>query len=257
MSPSSIRCRGEPSSGYAPDPFLEGTLSAWPSTAARAGSKRGRTRPPPTPRGRCGRALEAAGVHIARRRAARAPRRRRDPARAGARRPPLAQLLGLMLPPSDNFFAETLVKDLGARFAGAGHHAARARGVSATRSPRCSASTRASSTARGSPSRPAPRPTRSPTCSSRSADTPTGRGAARKHGGRRAHRHARAAACATPPRPGAARGRPAPSPACRTSPATAGRKRPHARLRDLHRRHRNDPAHVFQDHIAITARRAY
>ena len=38
--------------------------------------------------------------------------------------PTLAQLLRLMLPPSDNFFAETLVKDLGARFGGAGTTAA-------------------------------------------------------------------------------------------------------------------------------------
>ena len=34
--------------------------------------------------------------------------------------PTIAQLVGLMLPPSDNFFAETLLKDLGARFAGSG-----------------------------------------------------------------------------------------------------------------------------------------
>ena len=35
--------RGEPSSDYAPDPFLEGTLSGWPSTAARRAPRRGRT----------------------------------------------------------------------------------------------------------------------------------------------------------------------------------------------------------------------
>jgi D-alanyl-D-alanine carboxypeptidase/D-alanyl-D-alanine-endopeptidase (penicillin-binding protein 4) len=34
--------------------------------------------------------------------------------------PTVTQLLGLMLPPSDNFFAETLVKDLGALYGGAG-----------------------------------------------------------------------------------------------------------------------------------------
>jgi D-alanyl-D-alanine carboxypeptidase/D-alanyl-D-alanine-endopeptidase (penicillin-binding protein 4) len=39
---------------------------------------------------------------------------------AQVRSPTIAQLLGLMLPPSDNFFAETLLKDLGARFGGAG-----------------------------------------------------------------------------------------------------------------------------------------
>jgi serine-type D-Ala-D-Ala carboxypeptidase/endopeptidase (penicillin-binding protein 4) len=46
--------------------------------------------------------------------------------------PTISQLLGLMLPPSDNFFAETLVKDLGARFAGAGTTAAGASVVAST-----------------------------------------------------------------------------------------------------------------------------
>ena len=34
--------------------------------------------------------------------------------------PTVAQLLELMLPPSDNFFAETLIKDLGALYGGGG-----------------------------------------------------------------------------------------------------------------------------------------
>jgi D-alanyl-D-alanine carboxypeptidase/D-alanyl-D-alanine-endopeptidase (penicillin-binding protein 4) len=46
--------------------------------------------------------------------------------------PTVAQLLGLMLPPSDNFFAETLLKDLGASFAAAGSTAAGASVVLAT-----------------------------------------------------------------------------------------------------------------------------
>ena len=46
--------------------------------------------------------------------------------------PTLAELLGLMLPPSDNFFAEMLVKDLGARFGGAGTTAAGASVVART-----------------------------------------------------------------------------------------------------------------------------
>jgi D-alanyl-D-alanine carboxypeptidase/D-alanyl-D-alanine-endopeptidase (penicillin-binding protein 4) len=37
---------------------------------------------------------------------------------AGVPSPTVTQLLGLTLPPSDNFFAETLLKDLGARFGG-------------------------------------------------------------------------------------------------------------------------------------------
>ena len=46
--------------------------------------------------------------------------------------PTVTQLLGLMLPPSDNFFAETLLKDLGARYGGAGTTAAGAAVVSKT-----------------------------------------------------------------------------------------------------------------------------
>jgi D-alanyl-D-alanine carboxypeptidase/D-alanyl-D-alanine-endopeptidase (penicillin-binding protein 4) len=38
--------------------------------------------------------------------------------------PSLRALLGLTLPPSDNFFAETLLKDIGARFGAAGSTAA-------------------------------------------------------------------------------------------------------------------------------------
>ena len=44
----------------------------------------------------------------------------------------MAQLLGLTLPPSDNFFAETLVKDLGALYGGAGTTSAGASVVRAT-----------------------------------------------------------------------------------------------------------------------------
>ena len=36
--------RGEPSSGYAPDPFLEGTLSALAFNRGASGSERGRAR---------------------------------------------------------------------------------------------------------------------------------------------------------------------------------------------------------------------
>src|SRR5262249_39727354 len=46
--------------------------------------------------------------------------------------PTIGELTSLMLPPSDNFFAEMLIKDLGARFAGAGATAAGASVVSST-----------------------------------------------------------------------------------------------------------------------------
>jgi D-alanyl-D-alanine carboxypeptidase/D-alanyl-D-alanine-endopeptidase (penicillin-binding protein 4) len=51
---------------------------------------------------------------------------------ATASSPTLATLLGLTLPPSDNFFAETLLKDLGAHYGGAGTTAAGAAVVRAT-----------------------------------------------------------------------------------------------------------------------------
>ena len=108
-------CRGEPSSDYAPDPFLEGTLSG-----ARVQPRRKRRDERGTARaGRLRRARAAGGAEERRRehRAATAARRR-TPAGASqlaqVQSPTVAQLLGLMLPPSDNFFAETLVKDLGA-----------------------------------------------------------------------------------------------------------------------------------------------
>src|SRR5262249_56448204 len=46
--------------------------------------------------------------------------------------PTIGELTSLMLPPSDNFFAEMLIKDLGARFAGAGTTVAGASVVSRT-----------------------------------------------------------------------------------------------------------------------------
>jgi serine-type D-Ala-D-Ala carboxypeptidase/endopeptidase (penicillin-binding protein 4) len=126
--------RGEPSSGYAFDPFLEGELSALAFNRGQTG----RESNPPTPHApaayaarRLWAALKAAGVSVhGGSGAATAP-----PAAvrlATAQSPTIAQLLGLTLPPSDNFFAETLLKDLGARYAGAGTTAAGAQVVSQT-----------------------------------------------------------------------------------------------------------------------------
>jgi D-alanyl-D-alanine carboxypeptidase/D-alanyl-D-alanine-endopeptidase (penicillin-binding protein 4) len=111
--------RGEPSSGYAPDPFLEGTLSALSFNRGASGHYRGAHAPAEYAASQLRAALVAAGVSVS------------GHSLAGAaplgtltlavvESPTVAQLLGLMLPPSDNFFAETLLKDLGARFAGAG-----------------------------------------------------------------------------------------------------------------------------------------
>jgi D-alanyl-D-alanine carboxypeptidase/D-alanyl-D-alanine-endopeptidase (penicillin-binding protein 4) len=111
--------RGEPSSDYAPDPFLEGTLSGLAFNRGAEGSERG----PHAPAGYAARALWGAlkgdGVSIAGHpAAATTPAGATQLAQVAS--PTVTQLLGLMLPPSDNFFAETLVKDLGALYGGAG-----------------------------------------------------------------------------------------------------------------------------------------
>jgi D-alanyl-D-alanine carboxypeptidase/D-alanyl-D-alanine-endopeptidase (penicillin-binding protein 4) len=123
--------RGEPSSDYAWDPFLEGTLSALAFNRGESGHVRG----PHAPAAYAARALwgllKADGVTIAGASgAATTPAGAVQLAQVPS--PTVAQLLGLMLPPSDNFFAETLVKDLGARYGGAGTTAAGADVVTRT-----------------------------------------------------------------------------------------------------------------------------
>ena len=104
---------------------------------------RGRSGPPLALLAAPAGALRRGGVHqaAAPARGRRAPRRAtgRTPGdgrardRAGARAP-VADLLRLMNPPSDNFMAETLVKVLGARFGGVGQHGGgRARGARGAR----------------------------------------------------------------------------------------------------------------------------
>jgi len=115
--------RGEPSSNYAWDPFLEGTLSALAFNRGETGGLRG----PHAPAAFAARALwgllKATGVTIGGSSgAATTPAGATQLAQVQS--PTITQLLGLMLPPSDNFFAETLVKDLGAQYGGAGSTAA-------------------------------------------------------------------------------------------------------------------------------------
>lgn len=125
--------RGEPSSGYAFDPWLEGDLSA-------LAFNRGETRPFTGPHAPAAFAakqllleLERSGVKVGH---GSGPAPAATPPQASelavVRSPSLSVLLGLMLPPSDNFFAETLIKDLGARFGDAGSTAAGAAVVRAT-----------------------------------------------------------------------------------------------------------------------------
>jgi serine-type D-Ala-D-Ala carboxypeptidase/endopeptidase (penicillin-binding protein 4) len=121
--------RGEPSSAFAFDPFLEGTLSALAFDRGATGHERGAHAPAAYAARKLRQALTAQGVLVGGASAAAATPPGAAPL-AAVPSPTVAELLGLMLPPSDNFFAEMLLKDLGARFAGAGTTAAGAAVVS-------------------------------------------------------------------------------------------------------------------------------
>jgi D-alanyl-D-alanine carboxypeptidase/D-alanyl-D-alanine-endopeptidase (penicillin-binding protein 4) len=111
--------RGEPSSDYAPDPFLEGTLSGLAFNRGATGAEHGAHAPAAYAAHELWATLRNNGVSIAGHSgAASTPPGATQLAQVDS--PTLTQLLGLMLPPSDNFFAETLVKDLGALYGGAG-----------------------------------------------------------------------------------------------------------------------------------------
>jgi D-alanyl-D-alanine carboxypeptidase/D-alanyl-D-alanine-endopeptidase (penicillin-binding protein 4) len=123
--------RGEPSSGFAQDPFLEGTLSALAFDRGAKGSERGAHAPAAYAARRLWAALKADGISI-RGSSGAASTPPGAVQLAQVQSPTVTQLLGLMLPPSDNFFAETLMKDLGASFGGAGTTAAGASVVAST-----------------------------------------------------------------------------------------------------------------------------
>jgi D-alanyl-D-alanine carboxypeptidase/D-alanyl-D-alanine-endopeptidase (penicillin-binding protein 4) len=122
--------RGEPASGYGFDPDLEGNLSALAFNRGASGSQRGAHAPAAYAALQLRGALRAAGVSVHGGSAATAPAGAAVIATASS--PTLATLLGLTLPPSDNFFAETLIKDLGALYGGAGTTAAGAAVVRST-----------------------------------------------------------------------------------------------------------------------------
>ncbi|HXA54114.1 MAG TPA: D-alanyl-D-alanine carboxypeptidase [Solirubrobacteraceae bacterium] len=109
--------RGEPSSGYAWDPYLEGNLSALAFNRGESGRESGPHAPAAWAARRLRAALRGIGVPVS----SGGGTASTPPAAvrlAGVDSPTISQLLGLTLPPSDNFFAETLLKDLGARFGG-------------------------------------------------------------------------------------------------------------------------------------------
>jgi len=123
--------RGEPSSGYAFDPWLGGRLSALAFNRGYVGSLSGEHAPAAYSALRLLDGLRRAGVRVeGESGAATTPPRAKT--LAVVRSPRLSELLHLMLPPSDNYFAETLIKDLGARFGGAGTTSAGAAVVKAT-----------------------------------------------------------------------------------------------------------------------------
>jgi D-alanyl-D-alanine carboxypeptidase/D-alanyl-D-alanine-endopeptidase (penicillin-binding protein 4) len=122
--------RGEPASGYRLDPDLEGTLSALAFNRGATGNQGGAHAPAAYAALQLRGAMRAAGILVHSGTAATAPPG--ATVLAAVKSPTLAHLLGLTLPPSDNFFAETLLKDLGARYGGAGTTAAGAAAVRRT-----------------------------------------------------------------------------------------------------------------------------
>lgn len=121
--------RGDPSDGYARSFYVEGQLSGLTFNRGLTDSGDAFQSEPATyAASRFRDALRTAGVQVT------GPARE-GPTPAAARElaavvsPTMATLAGLTNQPSDNFFAETLVKDLGARFGGAGTTTAGARVV--------------------------------------------------------------------------------------------------------------------------------
>jgi D-alanyl-D-alanine carboxypeptidase/D-alanyl-D-alanine-endopeptidase (penicillin-binding protein 4) len=119
--------RGTPATNNQPSTEVEGELSALAYDRGWADSSGSllQRRPAVQAGDALLSALRGAGVAIARGTTVRSGR---TPAAATAlatvSSPPLSELLALTLAPSDNFFAETLLKDIGARFGGAGTTAA-------------------------------------------------------------------------------------------------------------------------------------
>jgi D-alanyl-D-alanine carboxypeptidase/D-alanyl-D-alanine-endopeptidase (penicillin-binding protein 4) len=107
---------GDPATNFLPDPDLGGRLSGLAFDRGRIG---GLTSPAAFAASQLAAAIRAAGVKVTGRSV---PGVTPPGARvlAGVASPPLATLVAMTDLPSDNFFAETLLKDLGARFGTAG-----------------------------------------------------------------------------------------------------------------------------------------
>jgi serine-type D-Ala-D-Ala carboxypeptidase/endopeptidase (penicillin-binding protein 4) len=111
--------RGGPTNNYAQDPEVEGTLSGLAFNRGETGREHGAHAPAEYAALELLHTLRALHITVSDGIGA-------APTPAGAQplaqvdSPPLSALLGLMDRPSDNYFAETLVKDLGALYGGAG-----------------------------------------------------------------------------------------------------------------------------------------
>lgn len=118
------RLRGTPSDGYAKSFFVEGQLSGLAFNRGLTDNGGAFQASPPTwAADRLTSTLKRSGIRVL-------GRAREGSAPAGAKElahvdsPPISMLARLTNRPSDNFFAETLIKDLGARFGGGGSTAA-------------------------------------------------------------------------------------------------------------------------------------
>jgi D-alanyl-D-alanine carboxypeptidase/D-alanyl-D-alanine-endopeptidase (penicillin-binding protein 4) len=111
--------RGGPTTNYAQDPEVEGTLSGLSFNRGEVGSERGAHAPAEYAALQLLHALRALHITVSHGVAA-APTPTGAQQLAQVTSPPLSTLLELMDRPSDNYFAETLVKDLGALYGGAG-----------------------------------------------------------------------------------------------------------------------------------------
>jgi D-alanyl-D-alanine carboxypeptidase/D-alanyl-D-alanine-endopeptidase (penicillin-binding protein 4) len=117
--------RGEPSSGYGIDPYLIGELSglAFDRGFSDAAGDLLQANPPLVAANALATTLRRRGVKIGGASAVgRTPAS--DTSLVYVRSPTMARLVSLMDTPSDNFFAETLIKDLGAQFGTGGTTAA-------------------------------------------------------------------------------------------------------------------------------------
>jgi D-alanyl-D-alanine carboxypeptidase/D-alanyl-D-alanine-endopeptidase (penicillin-binding protein 4) len=124
--------RGGPTTGYAQDPEVEGTLSGLAFNRGEVGHQHGPHAPAAYAAQQLQSALHALHIPVSEGFSAGPIPLSGTQQLAVVQSPPLATLLGLMDRASDNFFAETLVKDLGSLFGGAGSTAAGAKVVRST-----------------------------------------------------------------------------------------------------------------------------